>query len=492
MAAEESTAEYTLKLLELGGGDKFQLDETLQKYMREANVDPSSVEVIRSTVDSGVRHNYIKFGANRSTLDAFVTFWEKETGVKLECAIIETSRALEAELPGHLFVKGIPLTYKAEDLREVFGDYGDIESCKIIFNEQGKSRGYGFVNFATRWEANRAIEGVNGKTVEGGVLFVNHHTSKKDRLRDLEEKRRAFTSVYIRNLPPNMPKEQLEGMFSQFGSVQSVIVAKEGGYGFVNFTYHLDAQEAVKRMNGFEAQIGYILQVGRAEHKRDKFQYESLNRHFGVPGSRGSQSPEPCGSQGSMPMGVAMPMGLSHMLPMAMGPIGGPMGPPVGVPPFIVTPDAGIISTATGLPIAGPQYQDSNLYISRLPRDFGDEDLRALFVGYGPIVSAKVITFQQGEDEKRQGESKGFGFVCFASPLDASNALVSMNGYKLNAKSTLQVSFAQRRESKYLKGEIHHYVQNHLGGLYRYLGAVPGAHGASLVQTTDVPPKAHV
>jgi polyadenylate-binding protein len=84
------------------------------------------------------------------------------------------------------------------------------------------------------------------------------------------------------------------------------------------------------------------------------------------------------------------------------------------------------------------KYQGVNLYIKNLDDGIDDERLRAEFEPFGTITSAKVM-----RDEK--GTSKGFGFVCFSSPDEATKAVAEMNN-KMIGQKPLYVSLAQRRE----------------------------------------------
>lgn len=51
-------------------------------------------------------------------------------------------------------------------LEEMFKKYGNILSSKVVMSEDGKSKGYGFVQFETEESANTAIEKLNGSTVD--------------------------------------------------------------------------------------------------------------------------------------------------------------------------------------------------------------------------------------------------------------------------------------------------------------------------------------
>jgi polyadenylate-binding protein len=84
------------------------------------------------------------------------------------------------------------------------------------------------------------------------------------------------------------------------------------------------------------------------------------------------------------------------------------------------------------------KYQGVNLYIKNLEDDVDDDKLRAEFEPFGTVTSCKVM-----RDEK--GTSKGFGFVCFSSPDEATKAVAEMNNKMIGSKP-LYVSLAQRRE----------------------------------------------
>jgi len=85
------------------------------------------------------------------------------------------------------------------------------------------------------------------------------------------------------------------------------------------------------------------------------------------------------------------------------------------------------------------RYQGVNLYVKNLDDTIDDERLRKEFAPYGTITSAKVMC--------EEGRSKGFGFVCFSSPEEATKAVTEMNGRIIVAKP-LYVALAQRKEDR--------------------------------------------
>lgn len=72
------------------------------------------------------------------------------------------------------------------------------------------------------------------------------------------------------------------------------------------------------------------------------------------------------------------------------------------------------------------KYQGMNLYVKNLVDEVDDDQLRAEFAPHGTITSAKVM--------KDNGKSKGFGFVCYSSPEEATRAVTEMNGKMLLGK----------------------------------------------------------
>ncbi len=73
-----------------------------------------------------------------------------------------------------LFVGGLSFSTDDAGLKEAFAQFGDVQEAKVVTDrESGRSRGFGFVTLTDDAAANRAIEGMNGKDLDGRTLNVN-------------------------------------------------------------------------------------------------------------------------------------------------------------------------------------------------------------------------------------------------------------------------------------------------------------------------------
>ncbi|KAL4911329.1 hypothetical protein BDW74DRAFT_142773 [Aspergillus multicolor] len=340
------------------------------------------------------------------------------------CRIMWSQRdpALRKTGQGNVFIKNLDNAIDNKALHDTFAAFGNILSCKVAQDEFGSSKGYGFVHYETAEAANNAIKHVNGMLLNDKKVFVGHHISKKDRQSKFEEMKANFTNIYIKNIDPEVEDDEFRKLFEKYGDITSATLSRDSegksrGFGFVNFSTHESAQAAVEEMNDKEVR-SQKLYVGRAQKKHER--EEELRKQY----------------------------------------------------------EAARMEKAS-------KYQGVNLYVKNLTDDVDDEKLRELFGPYGTITSAKVMrdtnpaepTSPEGEvkeaadkenekaaegeaaeepaaeekegeqksEKKLLGKSKGFGFVCFSSPDEASKAVTEMNQRMVNGKP-LYVALAQRKD----------------------------------------------
>ncbi|KAF4125610.1 polyadenylate-binding protein [Geosmithia morbida] len=337
------------------------------------------------------------------------------------CRIMWSQRdpALRKTGQGNVFIKNLDVAIDNKALHDTFAAFGNILSCKVAQDENGNSKGYGFVHYETDEAAQQAIKHVNGMLLNEKKVFVGPHIPKKDRQSKFEEMKANFTNVYVKNISPEVTDDEFRELFEKYGDVTSSSLArdqdgKSRGFGFVNYTTHESAYKAVDELNNKDLH-GQELYVGRAQKKHER--EEELRKSY----------------------------------------------------------EAARLEKAS-------KYQGVNLYIKNLDDDVDDEKLRQMFAEFGPITSAKVMRdslTEGGEEEKddsdkenpeapkeekkedetkdetkeddekksdkKLGKSKGFGFVCFSNPDDATKAVAEMNQRMINGKP-LYVALAQRKD----------------------------------------------
>lgn len=82
----------------------------------------------------------------------------------------------------NLYVGNLPFSTTDDDLREAFSAYGTVTRAQVISDrETGRSRGFGFVEMETGGD--EAIEGMNGKELDGRALTVNEARPRENRSR---------------------------------------------------------------------------------------------------------------------------------------------------------------------------------------------------------------------------------------------------------------------------------------------------------------------
>lgn len=80
-----------------------------------------------------------------------------------------------------LYVGNLSYSTNEDELRELFGAYGAVDSVAVITDrDTGRSKGFGFVEFGNDTEAQAAISGLNGKDVGGRALTVSQARPKSE------------------------------------------------------------------------------------------------------------------------------------------------------------------------------------------------------------------------------------------------------------------------------------------------------------------------
>ena len=78
-----------------------------------------------------------------------------------------------------IYAGNLSYAMKDESLKELFEQYGDVSSVKIIrYRDSGRSKGYGFIDMISPDAAEKAIAELNGTDVDGRSIRVNRARPK--------------------------------------------------------------------------------------------------------------------------------------------------------------------------------------------------------------------------------------------------------------------------------------------------------------------------
>ena len=81
-----------------------------------------------------------------------------------------------------LYIGNLPYSCNQQSLEEMFSQFGTVESANVITDrDSGQSKGFGFVEMSSNAEAQQAIQGLNGSSLEGREIKVNEAKPKAPR-----------------------------------------------------------------------------------------------------------------------------------------------------------------------------------------------------------------------------------------------------------------------------------------------------------------------
>uniref|UniRef100_A0A2K5F2D4 ELAV-like protein n=1 Tax=Aotus nancymaae TaxID=37293 RepID=A0A2K5F2D4_AOTNA len=289
----------------------------------------------------------------------------------------------------NLIVNYLPQNMTQDELRSLFSSIGEVESAKLIRDKvAGHSLGYGFVNYVTAKDAERAINTLNGLRLQSKTIKVSYARPSSEVIKD--------ANLYISGLPRTMTQKDVEDMFSRFGRIinSRACIDQPGGkslsrgVAFIRFDKRSEAEEAITSFNGHKP-------PGSSEPITVKFANKNAQRFRWVGDSEGAFSP----------------MGVDHM------------------------------SGLSGVNVPGNASSGWCIFIYNLGQDADEGILWQMFGPFGAVTNVKVIR------DFNTNKCKGFGFVTMTNYEEAAMAIASLNGYRLGDK-ILQVSFKTNKSHK--------------------------------------------
>ncbi|KAJ0700687.1 hypothetical protein HanOQP8_Chr10g0370961 [Helianthus annuus] len=203
----------------------------------------------------------------------------------------EREQAVDKAKFTNVFVKNLSESTTDDDLTKAFSEYGTITSAVVMKDADGKSKGFGFVNFENADDAAKAVEGLNGQKFDEKEWYVGKAQKKTDREQELKQKfeqnmkeavdKSQGLNLYIKNLDDTVSDETLRELFAPFGTITSCKVMRDPngaskGSGFVSFSTSEEALKALSEMNSkmVASKPLYVALAQRKEDRRARLQLD--------------------------------------------------------------------------------------------------------------------------------------------------------------------------------------------------------------------------
>ncbi|WVR07548.1 polyadenylate-binding protein, cytoplasmic and nuclear [Kwoniella sp. DSM 27419] len=348
-------------------------------------------------------------------------------------------------------------------LFEIFNMIGPVASIRVCRDAvTRRSLGYAYVNYLNAADGERALEHLNYSLIKNRPCRIMWSQ------RDPALRKTGQGNIFIKNLDESIDNKALHDTFAAFGDILSCKVGtdetgKSRGFAFVHYSTGEAADAAIKAVNGMLLNDKKVF-VGHHVGKKERLsKVEELKAQFTNVYIKNVE-PEVTDAEFEE---LVKPFGATVSVALSRDDSGSNKG--FG---FVNYEDHESAKKAVdelndkefkGRKLFAGRAQSKlereselkksheekrmeneaksagvNLYVKNLDDEWDDDRLRAEFDSFGTITSCKVM-----KDESEA--SRGFGFVCFSSPDEATKAVSEMNGKMIGTKP-LYVALAQRKD----------------------------------------------
>lgn len=149
-----------------------------------------------------------------------------------------------------LFVKNLPFSATADDLKEIFKDAVEI---RVPPGQNTSNKGIAYVEFKTEADAERTMEETQGSEVQGRSIIIDYTGEKSHMGARASASEAASKTLVVNNLSFNATEEVLQSTFEKAVSIR--IPQRDGrpkGFAFLEFESTDDAKDALENFNNTE------------------------------------------------------------------------------------------------------------------------------------------------------------------------------------------------------------------------------------------------
>ncbi|KAI4294003.1 RNA-binding domain-containing protein, partial [Schizophyllum commune Loenen D] len=329
-----------------------------------------------------------------------------------------------------LFVSNLPYAATSTDLQTLFSDIAPVRSAFVVTQQgTGVSKGVGYVSFAIKEDAQGAYDKIaaEGIKLNGRALRVEWADTKKHVPREKDDSKPAAEKPKAPH-PPKVPRAPIS---HDPNAIRTIVIS--------GLPLGIDQKtlwKKVRKYDGAES-VQWPASVGGVE---DKTTAEAL---FKTPAAATNAVTK---LHAHVFKGALLSVTLKKRLESLLS------KPAKAKAASSDAKDKPSASTSTA-----PTHA-SRLIIRNLPFDITEQDLRAIFLPYGPIYSitipsASAPTTGEDADGKRTSGKKGFAFVWMMSKKDAERALAGCNGMKVAAGIARELAERKQKRKKEIRLE---------------------------------------
>lgn len=295
----------------------------------------------------------------------------------------ERNSSIRRNNTSNLFVKNIPLNITPREFYEYFLQYGEILSARLGEDDEGNSRGYGYVSYVDQNTVNKVLNEVDEKIVWGAKLKVAKFQKKSERMH-FQNNTDMKNTLYIKNIPTQYKEEEMKKVFEMYGKIIWFKMSCDKNnrkFAFIAFENDVSAAKAREKLNGFKWDGN-----SKIENKEcllvDYLQKRNVREKI-----------------------IAAKIAESNLK-------------------------------------INNQYRNCNLHIRNIPVTFNQQKLHDLFSKFGEIKSVKIPNYilitKVGKVFKEISLSKLFGYVCFKNQESAIKAIKEMNGSYIEGEKNMK------------------------------------------------------
>ena len=151
-----------------------------------------------------------------------------------------------------VYCEGLRYDEAEDDVRAFFAAHGAIKELRLPrYQDSGRLRGYGHVEYETAQSAASAIK-ASGSSLGGRYVTVQPSKAKDQATWTPRPRPDGCRTVFVKNLPYDIPSDALRRSFEKFGKINDVRLAvhnhtqRQKGFGYVTFVKETSAEAAVR------------------------------------------------------------------------------------------------------------------------------------------------------------------------------------------------------------------------------------------------------